>query len=83
MNPCMIHISASLIPTMQFLIAYCIQNGVETPSVFYHVNDISIYLGRQREVPHRKNELEASLSLILFLFFFLFFFFNHLMQESA
>ena len=69
MNPCMIHISASLISTMQFLIAYCIQNGVETPSMFYHVNDVSIYLGRQRGVPHRKNELEASLRPYFFIFF--------------
>ena len=29
--------------------------------MFYHVHDVSVYLGGQRggEVPHRKNELEA------------------------
>ena len=30
------------------------------PGPFYHVNDVSVYLGRQRgRVPHQKNKLEA------------------------
>ena len=39
------------------------KNGGGRPGIFYHVNDISVYLGTQRGggVIHRKNKLEASL----------------------
>ena len=42
----------------------CLQHAKKAggrPGIFYHVNDVSVYLGRQRGrgVPHRKNELEA------------------------
>ena len=39
------------------------KNGGGRPGPFYHMNDISVYLSRQRGegVPHRKNELEADL----------------------
>ena len=41
-------------------LAVC-KNGGERPGIIYHVNDVSVYLGRQRGggVPRRKNELEA------------------------
>ena len=37
------------------------KNRGERPGPFYHVNNVSIYLGRQRggRDPHQKNELEA------------------------
>ena len=41
-------------------LAVC-KNGGGRPGLFYHMNDISVYLSRQRGegVTHRKNELEA------------------------
>ena len=31
------------------------------PGIFYHMNDVSVYLGRQRRggIPHRENELQV------------------------
>ena len=46
------------------LLVVC-KNGVGRPGTFYHMNDVSVYLGRQRgggvpnETTHRKNKLEA------------------------
>ena len=39
---------ASLIPTIQFLIACSMQKQRGRPGPFYHMNDVSVYLGRQR-----------------------------------
>ena len=56
---------SSLIPslsTVQFLITYCMQkNSLGKPVSFYHVNDVIVYLGRQRGQgpPYNKNELEV------------------------
>ena len=56
----------SLIPRLSHrpvMITCSMQNRGGRPGPFYHVNNISFYLGRQRGggVPHRKNELKASL----------------------
>ena len=42
------------LPTVQFLIC---NNGGRRPGILYHVNEVSVYLGRQRGggIPHRKN----------------------------
>ena len=47
------------LPTVQVLIACGMQNW-GMPGPFYHVNDVSVYLSRQRRggVPHRKNEAD-------------------------
>ena len=49
------------LPTIQSLVV-C-KRGGGRPGPFYHVNDVSVYLGRQRGgregVPDRKNNLEA------------------------
>ena len=44
------------LPTVQFLITCNFQNRRGRPGRFQHVNDISVYLGRQRwgGVPHHK-----------------------------
>ena len=50
------------LPTIQVLIAYSMQKqGGGRPGSFYHVNDISVYLGRQRgrRVPNQKNAFRA------------------------
>ena len=46
------------LPTFQFL---SMPNWRGRPGPLHHVNDVSVYLGRQRggEVPHQMNELEA------------------------
>ena len=52
------------LPTVQFLITWVCKNGGGRPGPFYHMNDINVYLGRQRGEGSpiettRKNELEA------------------------
>ena len=50
------------LPTVQFLIAWSMQKREGEGLVsFYHMNDVSVYLGRQRGggIPCRKNKLEA------------------------
>ena len=49
------------LPTVQFLIACSMQKRRGKAWYHYHVNDVSVYLGRQRggRVPCRKNELDA------------------------
>ena len=48
-------------PSFSFWSLAVCKNGGGRPGPFYHVDDVSVYLGRQRGggVPHRKNELEA------------------------
>ena len=36
------------LPTVQFLITCSMQNGGGRPGIFYHVNDVSVFLGRLR-----------------------------------
>ena len=52
---------------MQFLITSLqyAKIGGGRPSPFYHVNDVSVYLGRQRggRGPRQKNELDLGLVL--------------------
>ena len=56
----------SLIPRLSHdLVSYCLQyaktDGGGRPGPFYHVNDDSVYIGRQwgRRSPAKKNELES------------------------
>ena len=44
------------LPTIQLLITCSMQNGRRRPGTIYHVNDVSVYQGRQRGggVPDRK-----------------------------
>ena len=37
------------LPTVQFSIACSMKNGGEKPGIFYHMKDVSVYLGGQRE----------------------------------
>jgi len=50
----------SHVPSSFWSLAVC-KNGGGRPGTIYHVNDVSVYLGRQRGggVPRRKNKLEA------------------------
>ena len=52
------------LPTVQFLTACCMQNKGGRPDPFYHVNDVSVYLGRQRGgvVPDWKNAFHTRSS---------------------
>ena len=54
------------LPIVQFLITCSMQKQRGRAGPFYHVNDVSVDLGRRRwgEVPDQKNEVEAISVLI-------------------
>ena len=59
--------SFSGLPTVQFLIACSMQKQRRRPDPFYHVNDVSVYLGidRGREGPPIKRMHSAHVLLVL------------------
>ena len=54
----LLYIRGSLVPRPSHHPVFVHRGG--RPGIFYHVNDVSVYLGRQKggRVPHQKNKLE-------------------------
>ena len=44
----MLKVHSQAFPTVRLLMLAVCKNGGERPGPFYHVNEISVYLGRQR-----------------------------------